>query len=92
MVSVTKDAPCSRRRGGREVIEGEHDGALKVRVKAPAVDGRANEALIKFLADKLGISRSAVEIVAGRTSRRKVIRVKGLSTAETEARLYPGRP
>jgi uncharacterized protein (TIGR00251 family) len=55
------------------------DGALKIRLTAPPVDGAANEALIKFLAEALSISRSRVEIVAGQTSRQKVVRIAGIS-------------
>ncbi len=55
-------------------VEGE---TLKVRVKAPPVKGKANEALVKLLAKTLGLRKDQVEIVAGRTARRKMVRVKG---------------
>jgi uncharacterized protein (TIGR00251 family) len=64
-----------------DAITGEHDGALKVSLTAPAVEGKANTACIAFLAECLGVSRSSITIVAGATSRKKVICVSG-ATAE----------
>ena len=61
---------------------GEHGDALKVRLAAPPVDGKANAALLAFLAERLGLPRSAVTLKSGQTSRRKVVRVDGV-TAET---------
>jgi uncharacterized protein (TIGR00251 family) len=61
--------------------------AIKVKLKAPPVDGRANEALKKFLAKKLGLHVSAFEIVAGATSRKKIIAVTGLTSQEALTRL-----
>ena len=66
-------------RASKDEIVGVHGDALKVRLTAPPVEGRANEALIAFLAKRLGVRKSQVEIVAGVTSRRKMIRVIGLS-------------
>ena len=57
-------------------------GKLKIRLTAPPVDGAANEALVKFLADSLSIPKSHVEIVSGHTSREKVVRISGISGAE----------
>jgi len=54
-------------------IVGLHGDAIKVKLKAPPVDGKANEELVKFLAEELGIARSSVMIVAGETSRTKLI-------------------
>ena len=54
-------------------IVGMHGDAIKVKLKAPPVDGKANEELVKFLAKELGIARSSVTIVAGATSRSKLI-------------------
>jgi uncharacterized protein (TIGR00251 family) len=51
------------------------DGTIKIRLKAPPVDGKANQALLKFLADLLGVPVSRIEIVAGETSRNKLIAV-----------------
>jgi uncharacterized protein (TIGR00251 family) len=55
------------------------DGSIKVRLTAPPVDGAANEALVKFLADTLSVAKSQVEIVSGHTSRDKVLRISGIS-------------
>lgn len=60
---------------------GTHEGALKVRIAAPPVDGAANEELVRFLARSLGVASSAVEITGGHTSKNKRIRVRGASVA-----------
>jgi uncharacterized protein len=61
-------------------IVGEHDGAMKVKLKAPPVDGAANDEMIRLLAKELGVSRSEVEITSGQTSKIKRIRVFGIHT------------
>jgi uncharacterized protein (TIGR00251 family) len=65
-------------RGSRDAIEGVHDGALKVRLSAPPVDGAANEALIALLANRLSVRRRDVRIVTGASSRVKVVEVDGV--------------
>ena len=65
-------------RGGADLIDGVADGMLRARVRAPAVDGAANEALLELLARELGIAPSRLSIVRGATERRKVVRVEGL--------------
>jgi uncharacterized protein (TIGR00251 family) len=55
------------------------NGKLKIRLTAPPVDGAANEALVKFLADTLSVPKSQVEIVSGHTSREKIVRISGIS-------------
>lgn len=62
---------------------------IEIRLRAPAVEGRANEALIRLLADRLGIRPRDVSIVQGATARRKVVAVEGLEIAEVLRRL-PG--
>lgn len=57
---------------------------LIARVTAPAVEGRANQALIEALADSLGVKRSAIRIVAGASSRTKVVEVSGVEAAAVE--------
>lgn len=64
---------------------GLHGDALKIRLAAPPVDGKANEALIRFVADTLGLPKSAVSLKSGQTSRRKVLEVSG-ATPEAIAR------
>lgn len=58
-------------------IAGLHGDALKLRLAAPPVDGKANEALIRYLADRLGIPKSAIALRSGQTSRRKILEVTG---------------
>ena len=74
-------------RASKNEIAGIHGDALKIRVTAPPVEGRANEALIAFLAKRLGVRKSQMEIVTGATSRRKMIRVIGLAAQEVGERL-----
>jgi uncharacterized protein (TIGR00251 family) len=62
---------------GRTAVGGSHDGALVVRVAAPAVDGRATEAALTAVADALGVRRRAVTLVTGATSRTKVVDIDG---------------
>jgi len=66
-------------RGRRDEIVGLHGDALKVRLTAPPVEGKANHALRVFLAERLGVSPAAVEILGGHTSRQKRVRVVGVS-------------
>ena len=74
-------------RASKNEIMGVHGDALKVRLTAPPVEGRANEALVAFLAQRLGVRKRQVEIVAGVASRRKMIRVIGLVAQEVGERL-----
>ncbi len=65
-------------RARRDEVEGIYGDSLKIRVAAPPVEGRANEALLRFLGRKLGVSRSRFEIRRGRTSRRKLVWIDGV--------------
>jgi uncharacterized protein (TIGR00251 family) len=71
----------------RDEIVGWLGDALKVKVQAPALDGRANAALTEFLADQLGLPRRAVVLVRGDKSRQKVVRIDGLTLAEVQRQL-----
>ena len=71
-------------RASRSLIVGEHDGALKVRVAAPPVEGAANDELIRTLARALEVPRGAVEITSGQTSKLKQVRVRGATCARLE--------
>lgn len=62
----------------RSECAGLHGEALKIRLAAPPVDGRANEALVAFFAKALGVRKSRVELVSGETSRAKRVRVAGV--------------
>ena len=68
-------------RASRNECVGEHDGALRVRLAAPPVDGAANEALVEFLAKVLHVAKRDVKIVSGATSKRKIVEIDGV-TAE----------
>jgi hypothetical protein len=67
-VVVTPNAP-------RTAADGLHDGQLRVRLHAPPVDGKANEALVAWLAGELGLPRRGVSLLRGDTARRKVLEV-----------------
>ena len=77
-------------RSGRDAIVGERDGRVLIRVAAPPVDGRANEAVCRLVADRLGVPRSAVAVARGRTSRDKELRVEGIGTGVARCRLLGG--
>ena len=61
-------------------VAGRHGDAVKIRLAAPPVDGAANDELIRFLAERLSVPRSAVTITAGHTSRRKTVKITGIET------------
>ena len=73
----------------RDEITGWLGDTLKVKVHAPALDGHANDALLAFLAENLGLPRRAVTLVRGVKSRHKVVRIDGLTLVEVRARLPP---
>lgn len=60
----------------RSEVAGEVDGALKIRLNAPPVDGKANDALERFVAERLGVARRAVSVSHGHSSRQKLLEVK----------------
>jgi uncharacterized protein (TIGR00251 family) len=66
-------------RASRDAIEGDHAGALKVRLTAPPLEGRANESLRRLLAERLNVPLSAVRIISGENSRNKRIAVAGVT-------------
>ena len=68
-------------------LAGRHGDALKIRLTAPPVDGAANEALVRFLAERLEVPRSAVRIEVGTTGRSKVVAVEGISLEAARRRL-----
>jgi uncharacterized protein (TIGR00251 family) len=70
-------------------VTGVHADAVKIALTAPPVDGKANEALIAFLADALRLPRAGIAIAAGLTSRTKMVRITGKSAAEVAAVLFP---
>ena len=66
-------------RAGANQVDGVVEGDLRARVSAPAVEGAANNALVRLLADELGVPRRDIRIVAGATGRRKLVVVDGMS-------------
>jgi uncharacterized protein (TIGR00251 family) len=66
-------------RASKSEIVGDYDGALKVRIVSPPVDGGANAELVKFLSKTFGVSRSAVEILSGQSARTKQVKISGVN-------------
>lgn len=73
----------------KNAITGTHDSVLKISLTTPPIEGRANEALIAFLADQLHLPKSRIALITGATSRSKTLRITGKSAAEVQAALDP---
>jgi len=71
----------------RSEVVGEHGEAIKVKIQAAAMDGKANDAVLAFLAKKFGIPRRDVALVAGEKSRDKTVTIEGLDPVEARRRL-----
>ena len=71
-------------RAARTEVVAVIDRRLKIRLKAPPVDGAANRELVTFLAERLGISKSALHIARGRSGRRKTVLIEGLDPSQVE--------
>ena len=69
-------------RSSKTEIVGDHDGALKIKLKAPPVDGAANEELIRFLSKHFGVPKANVQIISGLTGRNKRIRLAGVASSQ----------
>ncbi len=76
-------------RAGADHVDGAVDGVLRAHVAAPAVGGAANQALLRLLADELGVGRRSVRLVAGAAGRQKLIVVEGVEADVVVAR-WPG--
>jgi len=74
-------------RASRNEIAGIQEDMIRIRLTAPPVEGAANKALVKFLANALGVSKRDIEIVTGHSGRQKVVSVHGLSPQDLKARL-----
>jgi uncharacterized protein YggU (UPF0235/DUF167 family) len=74
-------------RAAREQMVARPDGSYAVRVSAPPVDGRANDALCRLIAARAGVAPSRVSVVRGAKARDKVVRVEGVDGAALRARL-----
>jgi len=70
-----------------DTVVGAYGGAIKIKLQAPAIEGKANAALRRFLAEKLSIPQRAIVLERGERSRDKVIRIEGLSEEEVRRRL-----
>jgi uncharacterized protein len=83
-VQITPNAKKS------EVI-GPHEDVLKIRLQAQPVEGKANDALIRYLADTLGVPKSAIQITHGLTNKRKIIEIhaRNLTPESVRSTLYP---
>lgn len=77
-------------RASKTELAGMHDGVIKIRIAAPAVDNAANRALVDYVAHHLGIAKGCVRIVSGRTSRRKVLEIEGVTPDTIAIALRPG--
>jgi len=66
-------------------VAGEHGEALKIRLAAPPVDGKANDCLVAFLAERLGLPKSRILLISGQTSRSKRLRLLGTTVAAITA-------
>jgi len=73
-------------------VAGLYGEALKIRLAAPPVDGKANDCLIDFLAEVLGVAKRRVELVSGASSRAKRVRVQGVDSMLVRERLQPVQP
>lgn len=71
-------------RASKTALAGIHDGALKIRLAAPPVDGAANEELAGFLSRLFGVAKSSFSIVSGQSSKRKTVKAIGLQPAEAQ--------
>lgn len=74
-------------RASRSEVAGPYGDALRIRLAAPPVDGAANDALVRFLAERLEVSRSAVRIEAGASGRSKVVAIDGIDPDTAARRL-----
>jgi uncharacterized protein (TIGR00251 family) len=71
-------------RARRTEVAGRHGSDIKIRVAAPPVDQAANEALVAFIAQKLGVRRRDVRLIAGATGRRKVLEIDGIEAGQIQ--------
>ena len=78
-------------RASKNEISGVMNGALKIRLTSPPVEGAANKACIKFLAKRLGVSAARVDIVGGLTSKNKIIRVEGMDESSFLQKILPDK-
>ena len=68
-------------------VSGEHDGALKLRINAPPVEGKANAAVVAFVAERCGVAKNRVALIAGELNRHKRVAVQGVKLAFVQKQL-----
>ena len=88
-LSATIDVHVQPRAKNTEIV-GMHGDAIKIRLQSPPIDGAANEELIRLLSQKLGVQQSDVELIGGASSRRKRIRINGLTARDVRRVLGVG--
>jgi uncharacterized protein (TIGR00251 family) len=72
-------------RASRTEVTGLHGSEIRIRLAAPPVDDAANDALVRFVAERLGVARARVAITAGRAARSKVVSVSGVAATDAAA-------
>jgi uncharacterized protein (TIGR00251 family) len=73
----------------REEVVGYHADAIKLAIRAPALDGKANDVMIRYLAELLHVPRLSVEILSGALARSKVVRITGVTAEEVRSKITP---
>lgn len=76
-------------RSSKDEIVGKKDGIYKIKLTAPAIEGKGNKALLKLLAKKLGLPKREIRIISGERSRMKSIRIDGLTLEHVKKLLSP---
>ena len=76
-------------RASHSEVGGEYNGALRVRITAPPVDGAANRELIRLLAKTFNLPQNAIEIIAGNNSKNKTVRIDGADVIRLEQLIQP---
>jgi uncharacterized protein (TIGR00251 family) len=84
---VTRFEVYVQPRASKTELAGRHDGLIKIRIAAPAVENAANRALTEFIAQRLGLAKHAVRVAAGAASRRKVLEIEQLTAQEISDKL-----
>lgn len=74
-------------RARRSEVAGRHGEAIRIRIAAPPVDGAANDELVRFLVERLGVPRAAVSLKAGASGRRKTVAIAGVTLRHVEETL-----
>jgi uncharacterized protein (TIGR00251 family) len=90
-VTVARLAVVVQPRAGRSEVVGRHGDAVKIRLAAPPVDNAANEELVRFIADTLGVPRARVAVARGAAGRRKLVAIDGVDDATALAALLERR-